>query len=233
MAGRLIVALDLPTTADAVHLARRLRHVVQTVKIGSALFTRSGPEAVRRLRALGFNVMLDLKFFDIPSTVEQSVRAATHHRVTMLTVHAEGGHAMLRAAVKAAHTEAARLRIRPPLVLGVTVLTSSGTGHPTRVATRVLRLAREAARAGCDGVVASAQEAALIRRRLGARLKIFCPAIRPAGVPRGDQARVASPREALVAGADGLIVGRPITAAADPVRAARRILTDMGASACP
>lgn len=209
-------------------MARRLRPLVQTIKIGSVLFTRAGPDVIRRLRTLGLGVMLDLKFFDIPSTVERSVRAAVSHRVQVLTVHARGGGPMLRAAVKAARSEATRLGLSRPLVLGVTVLTSVDTMGSRALTRQVLALARQASRAGCDGVVASAKEARLIRQRIGRRLKIFCPGIRLAGARHGDQARVLSPRDALAAGADALIVGRPITAAVDPVKAARRILIEMG-----
>ena len=139
---------------------------------------------------------------------------------------------MLQAAVKAARSEAVRLRVRRPLLLGVTVLTSVGRSGARGVSEQVVSLAREASRAGCDGVVASAREAKLIRRRLGERLRIVCPGIRPAGAGHGDQARVASPAEAVAAGADALIVGRPITGARDPARAARRLLCEMGSVAC-
>lgn len=229
----LIVALDVPTVAEAVRVARRVRPLVRTVKIGSALFTRSGPDAVRRLRALGLTVMLDLKFFDIPSTVARSVRAAVAHRVGMLTVHAQGGDAMLRAAVSAARIEAARLGVPRPLILGVTVLTSVGSGRSRGgVAARVLSLAREAVGAGCDGVVASVREAPLLRRRLGRRVKLFCPGIRPQGAGRGDQARVASPGQAVSAGVNALIVGRPITQADDPAEATRDILSELEGTTC-
>lgn len=228
----LIVALDVPTVAEAVRVARRVRPLVRTVKVGSALFTRSGPDVVRRLRALGLTVMLDLKFFDIPSTVERSVRAAVAHRVGMLTVHAQGGDAMLRAAVSAARVEAARLGVPRPLVLGVTVLTSVDSGRSPGVAARVLSLAREAVGAGCDGVVASVREAPLLRRRLGHRVKLFCPGIRPQGAGRGDQARVASPSQAVSAGVNALIIGRPITQADDPAEATRDILSELEGTTC-
>jgi orotidine-5'-phosphate decarboxylase len=228
-ADRLIVALDYQELGEAVQAARRLRGLVRTVKIGSILFTRAGPEAIRRMRSLGFQVMLDLKFFDIPSTVELSCRAAVRSHVALLTVHASGGAAMLAAAVRGVRQEASRLGTAPPHVLAVTVLTSTGRRSPA-LARRVVSLARAAKAAGCDGVVASAQEAKPLRRALGARMRIVCPGIRPPGAAAGDQARIATPAEALANGADWLVIGRPITAAADPKAAAAHILQDMEAS---
>ena len=218
-ADRLIVALDAPTASQALVMARRLRGLVPTVKVGSVLFTAAGPSVVARLRALRFHVMLDLKFFDIPNTVEQSVRAAVRHRVSMLTVHASGTGEMLRAAVLGARAEARRLGVPRPLVLGVTVLTSTADGGRSRMTAEVLRLARAARLAGCDGVVASVHEAAVLRRRLGRRMKIVCPGIRPRGGSLGDQRRVATPGAAVQAGADFLVVGRPITASRNARRA--------------
>ncbi len=224
-ADRLIVALDADRLPQAVALARQLQGLVRTVKVGSSLFTACGPAAVSRMRALGFRVMLDLKFFDIPSTVEASCRAAARLRVAMLTVHAAGGLAMLQAAVRGARAEAARLRIVRPRVLAVTVLTSVVDGRATRA--RVLALAAAAARAGCDGVVASAQEAPALWARFGRRLAVICPGIRPSWTSRHDQARVCMPASALNAGASALVIGRPITAARRPRAAARRILEEM------
>ena len=166
-ADRLIVALDYVTLTQALAMARRLDGLIRAVKVGSALFTADGPAAIQRLRALGLSVMLDVKFFDIPSTVELSCQAAVSHRVAMLTVDAAGERSMLEAAVAGARREAARLRVARPLVLGVTVLTSVGAPSVTR---QVLGLAQKALAAGCDGVVASAQEAAALRVRFGRRL---------------------------------------------------------------
>ncbi len=225
--GRLIVALDQPSLAKALRVATRLRGVVRIVKIGSILFTAEGPEAIRRVRALGFEVMLDLKFFDIPSTVEASMRAAVRHRARLVTLHASGGPAMLKAAVAAAHSEARRLRVPRPRLLAVTVLTSQDAGRARATQARVLQLAQQARAAGCDGVVASAQEARRLRARLGRNALIVCPGIRPAGAARQDQARIAEPRAALAAGADLLVVGRPVTDASDPAQAARQIQATM------
>lgn len=224
---RLIVALDQPSLRAALRIARRLRGLVRTVKIGSILFTAEGPEAIHRLRTLGFDIMLDLKFFDIPSTVEASVRAAVRHRVQLLTVHASGGRAMLRAAVKAARTEARRLRVARPRLLAVTVLTSHDAASRRTTTARVATLAQQARLAGCDGVVASAQEAKRLRARLGPGALIVCPGIRPDGAATHDQVRTATPRAALAAGADRLVIGRPVTAASDPAQAVRQILATM------
>ena len=226
---RLIVALDYTALGPALALARRLRGLVRTLKVGGALFTACGPEVVRRLRALGFEVMLDLKFFDIPNTVELSCRAAAAQRAALVTVHAAGGRPMLEAAVRGARTEAHRLGTRRPRILAVTVLTSERGIRPSAVRARVVRLAREALEAGCDGIVASAHEAAALRRQFGARPMVVCPGIRPAGGPRGDQRRVMTPREALARGADRIVVGRPITAARSPRAAARTLLTELEA----
>ncbi len=223
---RLIVALDAPDLASALTMARRLRGLVRTLKVGSALFTESGPRVIQRLRQLGFSVMLDLKFFDIPSTVEGSCRAAVHQQVSMLTVHASGGQAMLEAAVRGCKDEARRLRSPRPLVFGVTVLTSV-KHQASSVTSQVVRLARQAVASGCDGVVASAQEADTLRKRFGARVRIACPGIRLTDHQHHDQQRVATPAEALASGADWLIVGRPITAARQPRAAAQALLRDM------
>ena len=240
-ADRLIVALDATDEASALRMARTLRGLARTVKVGSALFTACGPAVIQRLHALGLDVMLDLKFFDIPSTVELSCRSAAHHRVAMLTVHASGGRAMLEAAVRGARDEARRLRTPPPKVLAVTRLTSDGGGRPSSVQRQVTALAREALRAGCDGVVASAREASGLRRAFGRKPLIVCPGIRlaqpPSGGtrrgPRDDQRRVCAPADALALGASALVVGRPITAARRPRDAAQQMLREMeGVTAC-
>ena len=227
---RLIVALDAADGASALRMARSLRGLVRTVKVGNALFTAAGPSVIARLRALGFAVMLDLKFFDIPTTVELSCRSAARRRVAFLTVHASGGRAMLEAAARGSRDEARRLRVTRPKILAVTVLTSDGARGAQR---RVLALARQALAAGCDGVVASAREAAGLRRAFGARPLIICPGIRPAGDRRQDQQRICTPAAALARGASALVIGRPITAAPDARAAATRILDEMeGVGGC-
>ena len=227
-ADRLIVALDFTSMAPALAMARRLRGVVRIVKVGSALFTAAGPQALQRLRALGFDIMLDLKFFDIPNTVELSCRAATHLRAALVTVHAQGGALMLAAAVRGVRAEARRYGLPRPRVLAVTVLTSVEGRRQT--GRDVIRRARAALEGQCDGVVASAQEAAGLRRTFGNQLAIVCPGIRPAAAARADQRRVGTPAQALSAGADALVIGRPITAASDPRAAAQRVLDEMEAA---
>lgn len=226
-AGRLIVALDYTALAPALRMARALRGLVRTVKIGSVLFTAAGPSVIRQVRRLGFDVMLDLKFHDIPSTVELSCRAAAQHGVSLLTVHGSGGADMLHAAVYGAREGAKAARVARARILAVTVLTSVQRAPAMQTTAHVLRLARAARDAGCDGVVASAQEAAILRRRLGHQLYLVCPGIRPASAELGDQRRVSTPGEALKRGADALVVGRPITAAREPRAEARRILDEM------
>lgn len=191
-------------------------------KVGLQLFTAEGPRVVRELTASGRRVFLDLKFHDIPNTVAGAVRSAAALGAEMLTVHAGGGSAMLRAAVEAAGAEG-------PLVLAVTVLTSMADadvkelGISATASEQVLHLAGIAQRTGCGGLVCSPQEVVEIRRRLGGEPVLVTPGIRPAGADVGDQSRIATPAEAIRAGADYLVIGRPITAAADPAAAARQI----------
>lgn len=225
---RLIVALDFTDLASALAMARHLRGLVRTVKVGSVLFTACGPKAIERMRALGFEVMLDLKFHDIPSTVELSCRAAVAHRVSFLTVHAIGQKDMLQAALNGVQEESSRMRVPCPLVLAVTVLTSVGL-KPGISTLPVARLAKMAYTAGCRGLVASAQEVRDLRRKFGAELRIVCPGIRPEHSARNDQNRVATPSQALKAGADWLVIGRPITAAVHPRQAVRQIIQEMEA----
>ncbi len=226
---RLIVALDYTQAKPALDMARSLRGAVRTLKIGSILFTACGPDIVNRVRRMGFDVMLDLKFYDIPSTVELSVRAATGLGVSLLTVHATGEKMMLSAAVAGAREEARRLKVPSPKILAVTVLTSADPAKGKGLDKLVLELAGRAAQSGCDGVVCSAQEAPLLRKHFGKRLMLVCPGIRPANAEAQDQRRITTPAQALALGADKLVVGRPITAAADPANAARSILNDMEA----
>jgi orotidine-5'-phosphate decarboxylase len=227
VAERLIVALDSTDLHDALRVAKRLQGLLRYAKIGSALFTAEGPAAIQRVRALGFEVFLDLKFHDIPSTVEKSCRVAARHRVAMLTVHACGEPPMLEAAVAGTRREASRLKIPRPWVIGVTVLTSIASDNRRAMRDRVVALAAKAKRAGLDGVVASAHEASAIRRHMGKPFVIICPGIRPHAKRDSDQRRVASPREAIAGGADFLVVGRPITEAKDPRAVAQRLLTEM------
>lgn len=227
---RLIVALDVSSAAEAQKVVRGLGAAVSTYKVGNQLFTAEGPGVVRELVGSGKKVFLDLKFHDIPNTVAGGVRSASALGVSMLTVHAAGGSAMLRAAV-----DAAKQASKPPIILAVTVLTSLSdadlqeTGVAARTLDHALVLATLARNCGCGGVVASPHEATVIRQNLGAGFVIVTPGIRPAGSGKGDQSRVNTPAEAIAAGADYLVVGRPITDAKDPAKAARQIVSDIGA----
>jgi orotidine-5'-phosphate decarboxylase len=232
---QLIVALDVDTLADAERLLDRLEGQVRHFKIGSQLFTASGPAAVDAVQKRGGLVFLDLKFHDIPNTVAGAAREATRLGVFMFNVHASGGVAMMKAAADATAAAAKELAVRRPLVIAVTVLTSLDRaalsremGVSSSVEGHVLRLCGLAREAGLDGTVASPQEVAAIRRSLGPRWVIVTPGVRPAGSTIDDQSRVATPAAAAGAGAHYLVVGRPITAAPDPARAARAILEEIG-----
>ena len=231
---QLLVALDVDTAAEARALADRLRGAVGGFKIGSRLFTSAGPAVVEDLASRGDRVFLDLKFHDIPNTVAGAIAAATRLGVWMVTVHASGGSAMMRAARAAADQEAARHSRPAPLVIAVTMLTSldqaalTGIGVDATVADQVERLAALTEAAGLDGVVASPQEIGIIRRSRGQGFAIVTPGIRGAGDAKGDQSRTLSAADALAAGASYLVVGRPIIAAADPRAAAERIAAECG-----
>ena len=222
---RLIIALDVGSSSAAQKIVAAVGDSVLTYKVGMQLYTAEGPQVVRDLVASGRRVFLDLKYHDIPNTVASAVREAAALRVSMLTVHASGGGKMLRAA-----TEAARSVDPALMVLAVTVLTSlddndlDKLGVRGRVVDQVLRLAALAIADGCHGVVASAQEASELRSELGDEFAIVTPGVRPAGAGHGDQVRVVTPAEAIAAGASHIVVGRPITAAADPAGEARAIL---------
>jgi orotidine-5'-phosphate decarboxylase len=210
-------------------LARQLRGAAGLFKVGSQLFTAEGPRAIEKLAGLGFGIFLDLKFHDIPNTVAGAVAAAAAlPNVGLMTLHASGGVAMMQAA-----REALAGKKHRPSLLGVTILTSLDAGALRRVgisgspATRALALARLAKEAGLDGVVASAQEARSIRRACGPKFLIVVPGVRPASASLNDQARVATPGQAIRNGADYLVVGRPVTAAANPRQAALAIADEI------
>ena len=223
---RLVVALDVPTLEEASALVDRLAGLAGMFKVGSQLFTAGGPDLVRGLVARGEKVFLDLKYHDIPNTVAGAVSAACRLGVSLVDVHALGGKSMMEAAVGAMPAMGTRL-------LAITVLTSHDAasfgdlGLAGDVADTVRRLALLADAAEVDGVVASPQEVPIIREACGQDFLVVTPGIRPAGARTADQARSATPAAALKAGADLLVVGRPIIEAADPAAAARAILREM------
>jgi orotidine-5'-phosphate decarboxylase len=234
-AERLIVALDVESLADAERLLDVLGGVARRYKIGSQLFTASGPAAVEAVRKRGGDVFLDLKFHDIPSTVAGAAREAVRMGVLMFNMHASGGMAMMRAGAEAAADAAARLGVSRPHVIAVTVLTSLDRAAllrelsvPSAVEGHVLHLCELAREAGLDGTVSSPWETRAIRAHLGPHWIIVTPGVRPAGTAASDQQRVATPAAATDAGADYIVVGRPIIAAPDPASAARAILLEMG-----
>jgi len=230
---QLAIALDVPTLAEAESLVEVLAGVPGWLKVGGELFTAAGPSAVAAAGGRA-KVFLDTKLHDIPNTVARTVAAATRHGVSMLALHAAGGSAMLRAAREAA-AEAADACGRPrPALIAVTVLTSVSPAElkevgfgAAQVEDQVARMVDLAVTAGLDGVVASPREAALVRRRGGESLRIVTPGIRPRDWAADDQARTASAAEAITAGSDVLVVGRPVLLAPDPAAAARELIDEI------
>ena len=231
---RVIVALDVENRDRALEIVTLTSPAIGLYKVGSRLFTSEGPAIVKEIGSRGASVFLDLKFHDIPATVEGSVRAATALGVAMMTIHTSGGLEMMRAAARAASAESKRLSIVRPIVVGVTVLTSLSKEDLSRtfgtigtVRDLVLRLATQAREAGLDGVVASVEEARPIKDELGEGFKVVTPGIRPTGAAAGDQKRIATPRAAREAGSDYLVVGRPVIEAPSPRAAAEQILREL------
>jgi orotidine-5'-phosphate decarboxylase len=216
-ASRVIVALDVPSATDALALAKQLNSALCRVKVGKELFTAAGPSLVEALMRAGYEIFLDLKFHDIPNTVAGACKAAAGLGVWMINVHACGGRAMLDAARAAVEGFQ-----RKPLLIGVTLLTSMGDSELREVGIEgtadeaVLRLARLTRSSGLDGVVCSAREANMLRSQIDASFLLVTPGIRPSGAAADDQSRVMTPAEAIGAGVDYLVIGRPITRAADP-----------------
>ncbi len=227
--NHILCAIDTADLDEAEGLAGGLAGAVGGFKLGNEFFTSFGPQGVTRLASSGHRVFLDLKFHDIPNTVAGAVTAAAALGCAMLTVHASGGSAMLRAAVEAAH-ETGEKR---PAILAITVLTSLGdedlfaVGQAGPVSSQVSRLGALAAECGVDGLVASPHEVEMLRRELGSDMTLVVPGVRPRWASTDDQKRVMTPAEAMVAGADYLVIGRPITRADDPKVAARRITDEM------
>jgi orotidine-5'-phosphate decarboxylase len=229
----IIVALDVPTAEAALKLAEQLAPVSGGFKIGSELFTSAGPDIVRRIRERGALVFLDLKFHDIPNTVAKAVAAAVRLDVQMLTIHTSGGLEMMRAAEASAQQAAKADGRAASLVLGVTVLTSSNgstlaeTGCEPDVVAQVERLARLAVKAGLRGLVCSPLEIVSLRKILPAQVQLVTPGIRTGAEKADDQKRTLTPREAIAAGANWLVIGRPIYAAENPRAAAEKILESL------
>jgi orotidine-5'-phosphate decarboxylase len=231
----IIAALDLPSAEAAWVLAQKLAPFVGTFKIGSELFTSAGPEFVRRIRSTGASVFLDLKFHDIPNTVAKAVASATRLDVQMLTIHTSGGSEMMRAAQESAQKTAGAMGKPVPLVLGVTLLTSMDArtlqelGGESNIGRQVERLAALAVKAGLGGLVCSPLEITALRQLLPAQIQLVTPGIRTGTEKTDDQERTLAPKEAMAAGANWIVVGRPIYTAADPVDAARKILESLPA----
>ena len=236
----LIVALDFDSLSTALKFAKQVADLVGMFKIGSQLFTSAGPEAVRQVAQLGADIFLDLKFHDIPNTVAGAVLASAGiPGVQLVNVHALGGSAMLRAAAQAISAGVPMGADRPRL-LAVTILTSMDQKAVREVgiagppATRVVKLAKLAQKSGVDGVVASVRETKAIRRACGREFLIVTPGVRlqetMAGAKNDDQTRTATPREAIRAGADFIVVGRPILAASDPRAAAQEIVDEIASA---
>jgi len=225
---RLVVALDFPAADSVRRFVERLDGSCRWLKVGMELYYAEGNAFVEELRTLGYEVFLDLKLHDIPNTVAGAVRSTSRAGASLLTVHASGGAVMMASAV-----EALSGLPSPPKLLAVTVLTSmdatqlTGVGVVASPAEQVVRLARLAWEAGIRGMVCSAEEVKLLRAELGAEAELVVPGIRPAGAAAGDQQRMATPGEAIRRGASKLVVGRPITQAADPAAAARSILKEI------
>lgn len=230
--AKIIVALDYPQAAPALELVQRLEPSLCRLKVGKELFTIAGPQFVEQLQKRGFDVFLDLKFHDIPNTTAQACKAAASLGVWMVNVHALGGRRMMETAREALENVANR-----PKLIAVTVLTSMaqedlhGIGITASPAEMVSRLAGLAKDSGLDGVVCSAQEAAALRQQCGKDFCLVTPGIRPANAAENDQSRIMTPCAALEAGSSYLVIGRPITQAADPLTALKEITQDIGGAA--
>ncbi|MBM3243377.1 MAG: orotidine-5'-phosphate decarboxylase [Candidatus Omnitrophica bacterium] len=222
MKTEIILALDVDNFAKARNLINRLYPIIRIFKVGSQLFTACGPKIIEFINKKGGEVFLDLKFFDIPNTVSRSVRMALRHKVKMLTLHIAGGEDMMKAAISAAKDEKAKKGAKKILLVGVTVLTSKKT-QPSKV----IALARMGVKCGLDGVVCSVREARMLRKSIARRFIIVTPGIRPQASLKDDQRRTATVSEAVLAGSDYLVIGRPILEADDPKAAAKSILGEI------
>ncbi|MGD0916386.1 MAG: orotidine-5'-phosphate decarboxylase [Thermodesulfobacteriota bacterium] len=230
---KIIFALDVEHFTEAQQWVNLLKDRVGIFKVGKQLFTRSGPKVVDMIRKKGQKVFLDLKYHDIPNTVAKAGEEATKLEVAMFNLHALGGLAMMKKTVEASRTTAKELGIARPLILAVTILTSMDeesmeeVGIQGPVREEVGRLALLSMKAGADGVIASPQEISLIRQRCGEKFLIVTPGIRSPSEKKDDQKRTMSPKEAIAAGANYLVIGRPIKEAKDPLEAVQKIVEDI------
>jgi len=233
LSQKLILALDVETLKEAEHFVKNLSSSIGIFKVGKQLFTHCGPTIIEMIHRHSGKVFLDLKFHDIPNTVSRAVEEACKLNVFMLTIHALGGKKMMQEAVAASRTFARNSSLPPPFILAVTILTSlkpddlKEIGINASVEEAVSRLAILARQAGVNGVVASAQEAHIIRAVCGNDLIIVTPGIRPQGTARDDQKRAVTPHEALLAGSDYMVIGRPILEARDPLKVAQEIAEEL------
>jgi len=217
--AKIILALDVDTLKEAKYFVDKLYPKIKIFKVGSQLFTSFGPKVIELLHKKGAEVFLDLKYLDIPHTVSKAVEAAVRLKIKMLTLHISGGKEMLEAAVEAARRQAKALKRAKPLLIGVTVLTSQSAR-----AGEVLALAQQGLDSGLDGVVCSVQEAAALKRKIKNNFVMVTPGIRPDSSVQDDQVRTATVSQAVIAGSDFLVIGRPILKAADPLAALERLL---------
>jgi len=222
MKPEIILALDVDSLERAKYFVNKLYPAVKIFKVGSQLFTACGPKVIDILNKKGASVFLDLKFFDIPNTIAHAVRNAIRLKVKMMTLHIIGDEEMIKAAVSAARDESKRLKIKKPLLIGVTVLTSKEARSSD-----VLTLARIGIECGLDGIVCSAREAKFLRQAIKKKFLIVTPGIRPKGAGKNDQRRTATVREAIQSGSNFLVVGRPILEAREPLIKAKEILGDI------
>lgn len=234
--GQVLAALDTVSVNEAVDWAHQLDGAVSGLKLGLEFFLANGQLGYRRIAASGLPIFLDLKLHDIPNTVAGAVRAIAPLAPSILTVHAGGGLAMMQAAREAAAENADKLKVKRPSIVGVTVLTSlddkdlAAVGQSQPVSDQVKRLANLARNAGLDGIVCSPHEIEAIRAEIGEEFLLVVPGVRPGGADTGDQKRVRTPGDAAKAGADYLVIGRPITQATNPREAASRIALEIGAA---
>jgi orotidine-5'-phosphate decarboxylase len=231
--SRVILALDVATIEQARDLVTTLRPYFRIFKVGHQLFTHYGVQAVEMVKDLGGEVFLDLKFHDIPETVARACEEATRHQVLLLTLHALGGREMIQSAAERTRAAAEKFKGKAPLVMAVTILTSLNQGQIKElgidlpIKNAIGKLAQLAQEAGADGVVASAQEVALIKETCGKEFLVVTPGIRPTFASAHDQKRIATPKEAFQSGADYLVIGRPIIQARNPVEAAEKLIEEL------